>query len=420
MHVIENIEELLRLLSSADSETEADVIGQLVMGGSEVIDRLIPYLGHQDTMLCAMAAKALGRLARNDGEFPQRQRVLSCLEGVVETGNALVVLHAAEAMLYLGGRRDWVASRLAWVLTAEDMDTRLYVLDLLGQMEKGARPALPALLRFLVTVEELEEMDASEREVCWRSAAVIGDIGEASAEAMPILQTWLTSRDPMVRAVAACTIAGICPDADDLSLPMLLIEALASDDEDQRCYGAIGCHRLGPLAVVAIPGLARVIDAGMADPDCLARNKAILALGEIPESVPVLTKFLEETDPKSDYRLLMDAENACAMLAAIGAGAEAAVPVLRRWARVGDHYMQFCASAALWSITKDTGEALATAMAWLGDEDGWVKCRAADLLGMLGTAARSTVADLQRLLAHDDEHVRCHAEEALKRIMAEA
>jgi HEAT repeat protein len=41
---------------------------------------------------------------------------------------------------------------------------------------------------------------------------------------------------------------------------------------------------------------------------------------------------------------------------------------------------------------------------------------AIDLLGKLGTAARSAMPDFERLLAHDDEFVRNRAKRALERI----
>ena len=130
-----------------------------------------------------MAAKALGCLGRGTGNrLPQQDRVLACIEEVAETNDAFVVLHAAEAMLDLGGQRDLIASRLAWLLSAADVKIRFIALELLKYMGEDAQAALPVLLKGIVPAEQLEEMDAIEREVCWKSAAVIAEIGQGSAE----------------------------------------------------------------------------------------------------------------------------------------------------------------------------------------------------------------------------------------------
>ena len=141
--------------------------------------------------------------------------------------------------------------------------------------------------------------------------------------------------------------------------------------------------------------------------------------GEIgsSECVPGLVKFLRESESKSEYQFDSDAEDACRILAQIGA-AMAAVPVLRRWVRRRIYNrMRLHTAVALWSITRNTDEALATARTWIKDEDRWIRCWAAELLGHLGSAARPMEADLQRLLDDEEEHVRRQAAEALAKVM---
>ena len=45
----------------------------------------------------------------------------------------------------------------------------------------------------------------------------------------------------MLRAVGASVLAKIVPDDAEMILPVL-IEALGSDDEEQRCYGELGAN----------------------------------------------------------------------------------------------------------------------------------------------------------------------------------
>ncbi len=108
---MKDIEELLRRLFSADGECQHDVLDQIMGASPDQVGLLIPYLGHQDAVVCSIAVKVLGWLAIGAGEdLPHRQRVLAAVEKMAETANGFVVLHAAQAMLYLDGRRDLVVS----------------------------------------------------------------------------------------------------------------------------------------------------------------------------------------------------------------------------------------------------------------------------------------------------------------------
>ena len=426
---MKDIEELLRRLPSADDETERDLIGQLVAAGPDAVDLLAPFLGHEDTTVCAMAAKVVGEMyptqlystAAEALRGPTRKdmnmqgackRALPRLEEMAEKGHVDLTLHACDAMLKIGDRDGFVAYWLGWALADADVKKRLCALEMLERLRKNSSPAIPALV---------QRLGDEEKEVALQAACVLGGLGNAASEAIPILESWLTSDDQRMRAMGAHAIAKI---SKSPSVLPVLIDALENGDEYSRCYAALGCMPLGPLAAPTVPALIQVIEDGMRDPDVESRHHAIMALENIgPGAAPaagVLARFLETLNGDTDVSLLLDGSVACRSLAAVGPGVREAIPALRnclnwgpeddamlRWTRLG-------ASEAIWRITGSTLPALTVATEMLDDE--LLGYNAIDLLGKLGSAARSAVPDLQQLLAHDDEDVRQHAEEALKKI----
>jgi HEAT repeat protein len=433
MNTVNDIDELLRHLSSADQETERDLVGQLTAAGPDAVDLLIPYLRHEDTTLCAMAAKAVGRMyptpfctstaealrgpSREDlAMLAACKRALTHLEDMAERGNVQLTIHACEAMLKIGDSDGLVAYWLAWALADVDVENRLCALEMLERLRKNAAPAVSALVTCL---------GAEEKDVTLQCAQVLGGLGKAAAEAIPILKTWITSEDQHLRAMGAHTIAKI---SKSTSVLPVLIAALENGDEYSRCYAALGCKPLGPLAAPAVPALMTVIEADMRDPDVESRHHAITALGDIgpgaAAAAGVLAKFLETLDADAEGWLLTDSSAACRSLAAMGPGAKAAVPALRNclnWGPEDEAMLRWTrleASEAIWRITGTTLPTLTVASEMLDDEM-W-RWKAIDLLAKLGSAALSAVPDLQRLLAHDDEVVRYDAERALERIRGKA
>jgi HEAT repeat protein len=274
-------------------------------------------------------------------------------------------------------------------------------------MQKNAAPAVAALVKCL---------GDEEKEVALQSAWVLAEIGKTAADAIPMLETWLTSEDQRMRAVGACAIARISKSASVLPV---LIDALENGDEYSRCYGALGCMPLGPLAAPATQALAKVISDGMRDPNVESRHHAIMALEDIgPGAAPaagVLAKFLDALNGNMDVLLLSDGSAACSSLAAMGPGAREAIPALKNclnWGPEDNEWLRLTrleASEAIWRITGNASLALAVATEMLDDE--FTQYDAVDLLGKLG-------ADLQRLLEHDDEFVVRKARRALAKIMA--
>ncbi len=68
------------------------------------------------------------------------------------------------------------------------------------------------------------------------------------------------------------------------------------------------------------------------------------------------------------------------------------------------------------TASNSAATALAVAMELLADQEWWLVGHAADLLGELGHAAQPAVADLQRLLPHEQGYTRRRVRAAIEKI----
>ena len=83
-----------------------------------------------------------------------------------------------------------------------------------------------------------------------------------------------------------------------------------------------------------------------------------------------------------------------------------------------DPWLRLLAAEAKWRITGDPTAALAVATEMLSDQEWWLVGHAADLLGKLGQAAQPAVADLERLLGHEQDYTRRHVRAAMERVLS--
>lgn len=138
--------------------------------------------------------------------------------------------------------------------------------------------------------------------------------------------------------------------------------------------------------------------------------------------VSMLADFLTEIDNESDGMVVSDGFVAVQLLGHLGPLAAPAIPAIDRCIGLdGSHeelvrWLRLMAAEAKWRITGDPATALAVAMELLNDEEWWLIGHAADLLGKLGQAARPAVADLERLLGHENEFIQKHVRAAMEKI----
>jgi HEAT repeat protein len=270
------------------------------------------------------------------------------------------------------------------------------------------------LWQFITTPAETEESQQFHKQLLARKADVV-DVLRRSAVAEH-------------RLIAACAIVHLDQSQAELALPVL-IEGLKSQCAVGRTCAADACRALGPLASSAVPALIESLENSHEDDNqnVIARNRAIGALEAIgpaaASAIPVLVELLYDIGPASSIIKTTDAMSSAAALAAIGPPAGAAIPVLQDCLNLDGaeddciRWLRLTASEAIWRITDNSEPALSIATEMLlGDEEWWLRCHAADLLGTLGRAARPAIVHLRRSCDDEDENVRRHARQALSAI----
>ncbi len=159
-------------------------------------------------------------------------------------------------------------------------------------------------------------------------------------------------------------------------------------------------------------GLARATAVAIAEADA---DKAA-------DFVSLLADFLTEIDAESNGEKVADGFIAAQLLGHLGPLAATAIPALEDCMGLDgrDHdlirWLRLLAAEAEWQITGDPTVALAVAMELLNDEEWWLVGHAADLLGKLGQAGKPAVADLQRLMGHEQDYTRRHVRAAIEKI----
>ena len=161
-------------------------------------------------------------------------------------------------------------------------------------------------------------------------------------------------------------------------------------------------------------GLARATALAIAQAD--AEKAAVF--------VALLADFLTTITPESDGMVVSDGFIAVQLLGHLGPLAAPAIPALDHCLGLdGREYdlirwLRLLAAEAKWRITGDSTVALAVATEMLNDPEWWLVGHAADLLGNLGHAARPAVADLERLLGHEQDYTRRHVQAAIERVLS--
>lgn len=200
---------------------------------------------------------------------------------------------------------------------------------------------LPALVRDLRSQSQADRL---------RAAKDLGRLGWLAREALPALVAALHDHDAKVRETAAHAIGLMGPDA----LPTL-VGMLTHDDKYVRRHAVWALGKLGPLARAALADLC----AALKDPDPRTASGAAQALG------------------------------------AMGTDGADAVPELAEAMRGTNIVLCRLASKALSQIG---APALATLIAHLQHADPFVRGESALAIGWMGTAARSAVPFLARIV----------------------
>lgn len=322
---------LMDLLKDGDSSVRSCVIQPLKAIGDSVIPVLIEALKDPDPVMRASSALALGQFegkataalpillsALKDRDFEVRKNALEAVINIgptVEMAPVLVGLLddpiradcAGEALRRIGPES---IPALLPILASRQHPWRVKALWLVERYGQAARQAMPALADAIV--DPLPEIRLA-------SVSALQKIG---AEAVPILERTLKSKDKDTRSLAASALRAIKPEGVralikvledvDENLRITAIDSLRWDPQkdyvalfgkalsdknlDVRCIAAEGLRKLKADAKAAVPALAEAIKT----PEPKVQRSVVSALQEIgpdaKSAVPALLDLLKQWD----------------------------------------------------------------------------------------------------------------------------
>ncbi|MDD3927414.1 MAG: ankyrin repeat domain-containing protein [bacterium] len=303
-----------------------------------------------------------------------------------------------------------------------------YAARSLGMIGPEAAAAVPVLI---------EKLSAWNRSLQWECINALGNIGNASVPAVPLLAKFI--EDSGCREEAISALGKIGTHAKETALPFML-DLLKTDKtpsstrvcivESMVKMGAIeealpelmnmlrdkdpanGCKAQEYLIKGGEKFVPAMLDA-MSSSDRLILSRAIGVIGEMgsiaDDAVPVLLKILHGNDTVLKYR-------AARALGKIGPSSYHAIPELMVMLNSVDWFERVVAAEALGKIGSAAMPAVDMLIKRLNDNSADKRAEAALDLGRMGTTASKAVSVLMRCLSDKDTCVRIRAVEALRKI----
>lgn len=216
-----------------------------------------------------------------------------------------------------------------------------------------------------------------------------------------------------------------------------LMQFLDHDNPDVAHATIMVFGRIGPGAAPAVGKLIEKIE------DCKLRSAALSALAEIgPAAAPAIPslirvlkiaiKYKPDDHPADPIPMppheICDAMTACSALMAFGDAAKAALPELRRCARLKTHdtlvvFLRLEAATAVWAIASEAESIIRVACDFLRNPD-WSpiegldgECESVvDLLSKIGPPAASAIPALKRAMKNAPDAAKKRLAEALAKI----
>ncbi|MGB7443992.1 MAG: HEAT repeat domain-containing protein [Coleofasciculaceae cyanobacterium] len=237
--------------------------------------------------------------------------------------------------------------------------------DAADAVVKIGSPAVPALI---------EALNDENKQVRWRAASALGDIGAEASSAVPTL-----------------------------------IETLQDEDEYVRRIAAFSLGKIGSAATAAVPNLVEALH----DSDLNLQSVAAYALGKIgSEDATAVSELIEALqNSKAEVRW-----NAATALGRIGAEPSSTVPALIEALQDKEKYVRRSAADALGQFASQAAPAVNALVKALQDENKYVRLNAASALGQIGAEAKPAVPALIKALQDEQVEVRRNAASGLGEI----
>lgn len=322
---------------------------------------------------------------------------------------------------------------------------------MLARIGEPARTAVPTLVEILEQSQEVtasvpdqdgEGLSKRESTSYWAMKS-LGLFGNVAADAVPAVAQILRSPEtpPQLRVLAADTLGQIrTSSAIGVLTAELMKPRRGSNYETIVLRKTIidGLALAGPIAVGAIPALARVAEDENAD----VRRKACEALGSLgPRAEGAMDLLLERLILDDDAAVKDAAANALAQvgqpavatlvdllerggpelqwraakaLGQVGAAAPPTVDSLKQAFRSQSPEVRIEAVDAVWKMSRDSRTVGSVLVKCLSDDDRLIRRRAAGILVELEPLPRETSAALQKLIVNGDTNQRRAAEYVIR------
>jgi HEAT repeat protein len=303
--------------------------------------------------------------------------------------------HAGAALARIGTKSEVAISRI--ISLAETIGHPGRSRGIWSLAKLGVEPAR----LFRIAVRGLEDQDPL---VCRVSAGVVGEIGREDPTTVHLLLRALDHPDWEVRKEIVESL-GKCGRGRG-EVEEALLKVAETDPEYQVSVSALrACSGMGIKAETLVEAMLRFIaKTGCTESAC----DIIAELGPAGAGfLPHLQECLREGDADLKWA-------AASAMAALGPNATAAIPELLK--SLGDQSGLIAGNAAL-ALSQMGEPAVAPLTRSLSDDNPRTREFAADALGRMGTAAKSTVPNLvKRLGVEPVEEVRCWVAIALAEI----
>jgi HEAT repeat protein len=370
------------------------------------IAELRQALADTDPLVRVKVAEALWKVER-----PGPSVILPGLVRALKDKDAGVRTAACGVIAMMGSKGKGAVKSLAETLKDKDLGVVIGAITALGDIGPPAAGAADALLQLAgysdfaileplvgaslgamgadvvpALTRALRDTSRERRRV---AAYALGSIGPDARSAVKLLTTRLTDEEPAMRFLAARALGSIGKDASR-ALPRLR-DATTDKDAATRIRAALAVWQIsGDAASVSV-----LADA-LADKSPAARHSAAEAVGTMgkagKDAAGALTKAL--ADPEPTVR-----QAAVVALGNIGRAAQSA-GALRPLLKDNDKTLRVHAAFALWQVTGDAKEPLATLQSLLATPN--LQAAVIAKLGAIGPRARDALPELVTMYREED------------------
>jgi len=372
-------------------------LAEIGPAAKEAVPHLAKVLENEDPEVRLQALVALGNIG------PDSKSALADITKALENDEFGGVRYAAAyALGRIGVADDAVRSALDAIVAGEEPFLKVVGAWALVKLAAGDKETVNKAVEVMIAGMESDQVDVRRA-----SARALSETGAPPDVVGPLLVKLLKDADPEVVGNAIDALASLGP-------PIVPRLAKALGNEDLRLYATRVLGRIGATSQEAAPALITAL-AGADNPEF--RRELQYALGAAgpaaAEAVSELGKSLANDDEQVRH-------SAVFALGRIGPAAKAAVPELRK---LLDSKDEFDRDAGFWALArilptdkKLAAQALPVFTKSLSSDSEVDRIEAAESLGLLGAAAKSSLPALKKAAADSNPTVAEAAAAAVKKI----